>query len=231
MSFFDSIPQPPPAPVRRRRRSWEQSDEVIPASVPGEPVLIRTEQVAVAIGSIRAYPNGFEFTAHVRTRDEEGNEWGGYDPLNLHGRRDRQTSGGVLLLGLMYADGRRGAATGGHWQRGDDAGHERLIVDQAGSSASERRWDGEFWVHPLPPGGPVTFVASWPDHGVAETRAELDGAAIRAAAARAVTLWPEEPETDPGGQAHSSGSAAAYWPGEQDGEAGPQPPGDESAGT
>jgi len=44
----------------------------------------------------------------------------------------------------------------------------------------------------------VTFVVSWLEHGVAEARAELDGAAIGAAAQRAVTLWPEEPEPEPG---------------------------------
>ena len=67
MSFFDSIPQPPPPPepVRRARPAWMQPDEVIPGSVPGEVILIRTGQVAVAIGSIRAYPNGFEFTTHA----------------------------------------------------------------------------------------------------------------------------------------------------------------------
>jgi len=73
-----------------------------------------------------------------------------------------------------------------------------LVVHHGSSGGSERRWDGLFWVHPLPPDGPVTSVASWPGYGVTETRAELDGAAIRAAAARAVILWPEEPEVDPG---------------------------------
>jgi hypothetical protein len=53
-------------------------------------------------------------------------------------------------------------------------------------------------VHPLPPDGPVTFVAAWPEHGVAETRTQLDAAAIHAAVARAVTLWPEEPYNYPG---------------------------------
>ena len=38
------------------------------------------------------------------------------------------------------------------------------------------------WVHPLPPDGPVTFVVSWLEQGVAETAVELDGAAIREAA-------------------------------------------------
>lgn len=51
----------------------------------------------------------------------------------------------------------------------------------------------------------MTVVVSWPEHGVAETRAELDGAAIRDAAGRAVILWPEEPEFEPGdGYAWSS---------------------------
>ena len=34
-------------------------------------------------------------------------------------------------------------------------------------------------------------------NGVPEVRAELDGAAIRAAARRAVTLWADGPQTDP----------------------------------
>jgi hypothetical protein len=167
-------------------------------------LLIRTGQVAVAIGSICAYPNGLEFAAHVRMRGNDENKPGWHDPLDLHGRRDRQPSGDVLRLGLMYADGRRGATASGHWRPDEDAGHERLLVQHSSSGGSGRRWDGEFWVHPLPPDGPVTFVASWPVYGVAETRAELDGAAIRAAAARAVILWPEEPETDQGEGVSSS---------------------------
>jgi hypothetical protein len=45
----------------------------------------------------------------------------------------------------------------------------------------------------------AVLVGSWVEHGIAESRAELDGAAIGAAAGRAVTLWPEEPESAPGG--------------------------------
>jgi len=204
MSFFDSIPQPsppPPEPVRRPRPAWMQPDEVIPASVPGELILIRTGQVAVAISGIRVYPNGFEFTAHVRMHATDENEPGWHDPFNRHGRRGRQTPGDALRLGIMYADGRRGATTGGHRRPDHDDDPERLVLEHGSSGGTARRWDGNFWVHPLPPDGPVTFVASWPEYGAAEIRAELDGTAIRAAAPRAVTLWPEEPETDPGGGA------------------------------
>ena len=54
-------------------------------------------------------------------------------------------------------------------------------------------------MHPLPSDGPVTLVTSWLKYGVAESRAELDGASIRAAAERAVTLWPDEPDDQSGG--------------------------------
>jgi hypothetical protein len=176
-----------------------RSDAVIPGSVPAEAMLIRTEQVAVAIGSVRAYPNGFEFTLHTRLRREDETGPGAADPLDQHRRwRGRQEPGDALRLGVLYADGRRTATTAGHPFMDDDADAGRLVLLQNGGGGDARRWDGDFWVHPLPPEGPVTFVASWPKHGVAETRVELDGAAIRAAAQRAVTLWPEEPESDAG---------------------------------
>jgi hypothetical protein len=198
MSFFDSIPQPPPPePVRRVQPAYMQPDAVIPGSVPGELLLIRTEEVAVAIGGICAYPNGFEFTAHVRRRGGgDVNVLGWNDPFDRFGRRGPQASGDVLRLGLLYADGRRGATTGGPRFLPDDPEH--LFLMPGSSGGSPRRLDGKFWVHPLPPDGPVTFVAAWPEYGAAETRAEPDGTAIRAAAGRAVMLWLEETEINPG---------------------------------
>src|SRR5215510_5835417 len=89
MSFFDSIPPPPPPPepVLRPRPAWIRPDEVIPGSVPAELLLIRTEQAAVAVGSVRAYPNGFEFTLHTRLRTEDETGPGRGDPLERHGWR------------------------------------------------------------------------------------------------------------------------------------------------
>ena len=200
MSFFDSIPLPPPPPAPRRGPPWTPPDAVIPASVPADVMLIRTEQVAVAIGSIRAYPAGFEFALHTRLRHPDETGHGGPDPLEpCVPWRGRQVPGDVLRLGLMYADGRRTATHAARSLAEDDTDPGRLVMLECGSRGSPRRWDGDFWVHPLPPPGPVTFVGSWPQYGVAEIRVELDGAAIREAAGRAVTLWPGEPETEPGG--------------------------------
>jgi hypothetical protein len=184
-----------------------RSDAVIPASVPAEVVLIRAEQVAVAVGSVRAYPNGFEFTLRIRLRGEAESSWQGHsDPFERHRpRRGTQWSDDQLRLGILYADGRRAATTGVHYRPPDDDDDGRLVLQQGGGGGSSRSQDWDFWVHPLPPGGPVTLVGSWVEHGIAESRAELDGAAIRAAAGRAVTLWPEEPEFEPGGAWRSHG--------------------------
>jgi hypothetical protein len=185
-----------------RRPAWQRPETVIPGSVPGDVVLVRTEELAVAVGSVRAYPNGFEFTVHVRHRStgEDGGpgmthpfEW------HRHGRGDVAPAD-VLRLGVLYADGRRTATTARHpsWPGdADDAG--RLILQQGGGGGNEHGWDNDFWVHPLPPDGPVTLVTSWLEHDVAETRAELDGAAIREAATRAVILWPDDPDLESSG--------------------------------
>jgi len=62
-----------------------RSDAVIPGSVPAEVMLIRTGQVAVAVGSVGAYPNGFEFAVHVRLRREDETSWPGHsDPFERH---------------------------------------------------------------------------------------------------------------------------------------------------
>ena len=196
MDFFEAFPAPSPPrrPARPPVRPWTRPDTVVPGSVAAEAVVACTDAVAVAVGSLRAYANGFEFTVHVRQRatDDDGFREP-LDPLGRHPRvRGAAEPGRVLRLGIAYADGRRAAAIG-HWTPADPEGDSDLVLEQRGSSGSEYRWDGEFWVHPLPPEGPVTFVVSWLAQDVVEERAEVDGAAIRAAATRAVDLWPGGP--------------------------------------
>jgi hypothetical protein len=194
MSFFDSLPARAPTPAPRPRRpAWARSDAVIPGSVAGEVIVARTGEAAVAVGSLRAYPNGFEFTVHIRLRREDENSGGwAHDPFAHHSRGKSEDA---LRLGLMYADGRRVASNGGPDPAAGDP--ERLILHPGGGGGDSLSWQTDFWAHPLPPDGPVALVVSWPARGIAEARAELDGAAIRAAAQRAVTLWPEEPAPDP----------------------------------
>ena len=186
MSFFDSFPVPERHHAERApRRPWERPDTVIPGSVPGERVLIRTDQVAVAIGSVRAYPNGFEFTVHIRWRHSgEAGDRNAGEPFSWYQRAYHEKT---LRLGVQYADGRRIATTGGPMRRPGDPAD--LVLNQQGGGGDDRSWDQEFWLSPLPPDGPVTFVASWAEEGVAEARVELDAAPIHEAAGRAVVSF------------------------------------------
>lgn len=198
MSFFESIPEPPPPSEWHGHPAWLRPNGVIPGVAPAGLSLIRTDEVAVAISGLRAYPNGFEFTLHARVRHEDL-PWGMSPTDSIADPRTRQAPEKALRLGILYADGRQAATTSHHSQTGDEVSGEHLTFLEVGRGGTDRQWNGDFWVHPLPPDGPVTFVASWLLYGVAETRAELDSSAIHEAAGRAVILWPDEPNDKPRG--------------------------------
>lgn len=199
MSFFESIPEPPPPSSEWHGHPvWLRPNGVIPGVAPAALSLIRTEEVAVAISGLRAYPNGFEFTVHARVRHEDL-PWGMSPTDSIADLRTRQAPEKALRLGVLYADGRRAATTSRHSATGGEVSGEHLTFFEVGRGGADRQWNGDFWVHPLPPDGPVTFVASWLLYGVAETHAELDSSAIHEAAGRAVVMWPDEPNDKPRG--------------------------------
>lgn len=108
MSFFDDTPEWVPRPSGRTGRpaAWMRPDGVIPGFAPAGLFLIRTDEIAVAVGSVDGYPNGFEFTVHARLRHDQF-VWGnspldpGADP------RTSEHPDQALRLGILYADGRR----------------------------------------------------------------------------------------------------------------------------
>jgi hypothetical protein len=68
-----------------------------------------------------------------------------------------------------------------------------------GGGGGPRRNDMTYWVFPLPPPGPLAIVCEWPAYGIEESRIEIDAALIIDASARAVRLWPDDPDESSGG--------------------------------
>jgi hypothetical protein len=66
------------------------------------------------------------------------------------------------------------------------------VLVATGGGGSDRRRHGRHWLWPLPPAGPLSFAFAWRDEGVEEATVEIDAAPIRAAAARATELWPDD---------------------------------------
>ena len=193
MGFFDITPERArPRWGRAGRPIWSRPDGVIPGVAHIGLILIRTEGMAIAVSSVAAYPNGFEFSVHARLHHEQFT-WGkspldpSADPVTV------QYPEQALRLGILYADGRRARSRSHQPIPVDDTDGGDLVLTETGTGGTERQWDGEFWVHPLPPDGPVTFVASWLLWRVTEVSAALDSSVIHEAARRAVILWPDEP--------------------------------------
>ena len=203
MDFFDSFPDPPPPPEPPRvlpRPSWMKPVAALPTTVAENALIVHDERLAIAIGSLSVYPNGFEFTIHVRSRGERDQ----IDPFGRRRYRDylRNSSrteledpSENLRVGILFADGRRAASNQPrhHLPLDQERDPDEVVIQLGSGGGSATHWDTSYWVHPLPQEGPLTIVMSWLAQGITEVRHEVDGAAVRAAAERAVQLWPEQP--------------------------------------
>jgi hypothetical protein len=204
MPFFDGVPRPlePEPHVEHRSPPWAEAPAtVVPATVALDLLLARTPDWAVWIGDASVTPAGIAFTLTVLGRLAP------VDPHALHPRMDGGSPASPRF-GVGFADGRKAVAGNrrfGHELPTGDADREIALLPRNGSGGG-RRWSQTFWLWPLPPPGPLTFALSWPAQGVDETIVEIDAGPIRAAAARAVELWPDDRPLPPEG----SGGWARY---------------------
>jgi hypothetical protein len=179
MGFFDELPAPEPEPPRRHH-PWNPPEAAFPGQVPIDTLLLgRTEQVAVGITAMSAYPAGFEIFLTARIRPGT--------PGDLHAARKS------FRFGLQLADGTKVISPHGRGRRPDldtePAGP--ILVPFMGGGGPHSHFS-RWWAWPLPPSGPVAFVCEWPDFGLGETRTDLDAQLILDAAGRSIQLWPED---------------------------------------
>jgi hypothetical protein len=173
----------PEAFARRQRPENE-----VPVSVPLDAVLLEAPDAAVLLGSVQAFSAGVAFTVTVLTRRVVGDGVSG--ALHGHGRTD------PLLLGVEYADGRSASTVPVRGMPPDDPSSDALTLWPGGGGGGTRYADAHFFLSPLPPPGPVRFVAAWPALGLEETVTEVPAEPILAAAAGARRLWDWEPEPE-----------------------------------
>jgi hypothetical protein len=160
---------------------------VIPAVVPLGLVLARNQDAAIAVPAVEAYPTGLGLMLVVRVRLGAGAR-GPQHGLLTHD----PTSDEFVRLGVQFSDGR--TATNLRRPLPPRAGEPPAgpLLTPHGGSGSDGAWHTSYWLWPLPPPGRLLLVAEWPAHQLSETTAEVDTDPILAAAAHAVTLWPED---------------------------------------
>ncbi|WP_328351659.1 ankyrin repeat domain-containing protein [Streptomyces sp. NBC_00445] len=124
-----------------------------------------------------------------------------------------------LRVGLLFSDGRRVTSLDGTVQRGvrftTPSGQETVASTQQaiglipldpGLHPSRRslfKTDVDLYLAELPPPGEAHLVVEWPDEGISETRTPIDVAALHAASARALEVWPGIEPPDPSEQPSS----------------------------
>jgi hypothetical protein len=199
MSFFEPPPTTPTGVYRAMATSppaWlGPPHHVLPGIAPVELIIARTEETAVAIAGIPAYPEGFGFTLSLRLRTVSTRETQQFPyllDLDHVAFEGNALPDEFLRFGVQFADGRKATNLDRPPYGLEGQAPDRPVLHRQGGGGGGSAWDMEHWVWPLPPAGPFAFVCEWPSRGIAESRAEIDAGLILEAAGRAVTLWPDD---------------------------------------
>lgn len=203
-SFFSAEPEHPEADEPTQPDTppwWGPPDDELPAIVPATEVLATTPHLRIALAGAFVHREGVELRIERRLRRGElpAADWHRLVAAFMeHGPMPGpEDPAARLRFGLVLGDGTRVLDDQLFRPRSDPmerpAGHT-LMRTGGGAGGGDRSFSGSetLWLWPLPPEGPLELVMQWPALGVDETRAVLDGTAIRRRADDAVALWSEE---------------------------------------
>lgn len=219
MGFFAA--PPPREPVRRSPQplvpEWAGPPvNVVPGAVPISVVVGRTADTAVFVRAMSAYPTGLELSVVVVLRPPYQEQR--YQEV-LDGAASPGLTYGQILphggfedvpFGVKLADGT--SAVSYDMSRGlpsgSQAGMGPVLRSHGGWSRDETRIEMRYWLWPLPPSGPLTFVTEFRSRGLAESEVTVDADVVRRAAAQAQVLWPSGPVLPPPGEAPANPDVA-----------------------
>ncbi len=148
-------------------------------------LLVRTEEVVVAVRGVTAYSDGVHLDVVVLFADEQRGEDLDYS------MNDFSRSPGRFRFGCVYADGRSATSGTRNAPAVDGPGQDGPGLVLLRASSTSLMWTGEYWLHPLPVPGPLVLGCRWPDRGIPETLVEIDTAPLLSAAATSSAVWGE----------------------------------------
>jgi hypothetical protein len=188
MSFFEPpAPEPEPTPPAPYGPPiWTGPSELLLGTwIPAQQLLAKTDDVAVVLRGLCAWPNGFELDIRFVGRPP-------HTPQMHQAFFARFHAGRGPRFGFEFSDGRRAGsstARGGFNVDKDENGipTEPVLMPRGGGGGGGE-YRQSFWVWPLPPEGRLVLHFDWPDRGIRDTDLELDGAAVRRAGENAIEL-------------------------------------------
>jgi len=208
--FFEAPPagEEPPARKWPERPPWEPPPLETGVVLALDMTVARSANAVVRLPTIRAFRHGCMLDLAVVTRQGELSAEDYWDlRMSSHSgsnigrvRRADPLPRKLLRFGVRYADGTKVTTLEPveRWAQtaGDPPTRPRLSSWPTSSGMHGAGLDISFsnsslWLWPLPPPETFEFAAEWPLGGIDLTLAELDGAAVAAAAARSQLFWPD----------------------------------------
>ena len=166
--------------LHRSPQSGPPGDEIGMLAV-SSFLLARTAEVVVAVRGITAYSDGLHLAVVVIFADHARSEDLAYS------LQEFSRSPGRFRVGVAFSDGR--TATSGQRDAPDIETAGRAQLKMLGSGQHELMWNGEYWLWPLPPPGPLVVGCRWPDRGIPETLVQIDPEPLLSAAVRSRSVW------------------------------------------
>lgn len=190
MSLFDDEP---PRPTRSGADWEEHRRHRTPQSGPPQDevgvlalssfLIARTAEVVVAVRGITAYSDGLHLGVVVLFADEQKSEEVEYS------MNDFSRSPGRFRFGTVFSDGRSATTGTRDAPVVEDGDPETPVLVLLRAETRGLQWNGEYWLNPLPPAGPLVVGCRWPDRGIPETLVEIDPSPLLAAARTSGPVW------------------------------------------
>jgi hypothetical protein len=168
-------------------------DDIIPAILSCNLLLVQTPDVAVYVSRLDVYPGGFEVNVVVLSVEPSRDPFDLLrDVRNPHGRDEPLRN---LKFGLEFADGRRAWSIATPWDVAggakDNAPAGPVMIGRSGSGAG-RRWEQTYWVWPLPPKDIMSFMCEWPERGIGLHQCAVSADLVRSAATTAIKVFTDD---------------------------------------
>ena len=172
--------------AEKRTRSWQDFQttpdhgppiDVLPGYICSSRFLVRTDDVAITVGSFRVWQRGFMFTLSVRLSPSGLAKLGEEFVFDKLGPEDPD-----VLLEMRWPDGRRVSNT-----KVERPGGKTFGVRHGGGWGP--RWDLDWWVSPLPHPPAITLACTWPAANISDAAIEVSAQELQEAADRQIQLW------------------------------------------
>jgi hypothetical protein len=163
-----------------------------PRNVVGHPLpltllLAQTENLAIVITDVVAFPTGFVFTVIARRKIAlYGDAW--MDAFRRDRERPEGSSSHLLQMAILLPDGSRLSSLAPTLPKLERPSGP-CLVPRGGPPGDSWSVGATFWIWPLPTSGNILFECDWPSQRVEKVAAHLETALLVESARNAVTLW------------------------------------------